>query len=619
MHMRAFATKGWPTILGLALAGLVLLAIVGVAFFPFGMLKGLIERRLSARLDRPVTIAEITRVGGPGFTPIVAIRGVRIPQAAWAGKGEFVTLDSARATFSVWPLLIGRFAPRDVTLSGLHLVLVRDANGRTNWQRGGQKKGGSGSDALRGLTIANSVIDYRDGKQDRWVTLNVASDPKGGVRADGHGSVRGAAIAVHFAGPAIGPDTRPWPFTASLAGDRLAMTARGTMDRPLDTNAMSLDVQARAADLKLIDAVIEAGLFKTRAVTLSAHVRHDRPKWEITRLDGTIGRSQLSGWLNVDKQDGRTKLTGQIASRQLDFNDLSSSEGRAQAAALEARIGPRIVPNTPVDIGKIDRTDGTIRFAVDRIVSDTGDSSLVALSGTATMDHQLLTIAPLRLRLPHGLVTGRMSVDQRGGRAVPIVRVDVKLASSVPVAIASDMGSFTGHIDATAHLRGPGDTIRAAIGHADGTVGFVARDGTLPRRIADALGFDAGRALLAKSDQSAGLRCVVARLAMRGGTGRVDPLILDTTQSQMKGRGTVTFPGETIAVVLTGAPKQGAVLRLPGEAYLRGTISSPAIVVPPEVKSVGNIFKAIGRAIKGTQGPIAGNADCAALAARALR
>jgi AsmA family protein len=41
--------------------------------------------------------------------------------------------------------------------------------------------------------------------------------------------------------------------------------------------------------------------------------------------------------------------------------------------------------------------------------------------------------------------------------------------------------------------------------------------------------------------------------------------------------------------------------------------------VPKEVKSVGNVFKAIGRAITGKQGPTATDADCAGLAAQVLR
>ena len=76
---------------------------------------------------------------------------------------------------------------------------------------------------------------------------------------------------------------------------------------------------------------------------------------------------------------------------------------------------------------------------------------------------------------------------------------------------------------------------------------------------------------------------------------------------------------ESLAIRLTGAPKRGSRLRLPGSATLSGTIEDPEVVVPPKVKSVGNVLRAIGRAITGSQGPTAVDADCAARAARALR
>jgi hypothetical protein len=96
-------------------------------------------------------------------------------------------------------------------------------------------------------------------------------------------------------------------------------------------------------------------------------------------------------------------------------------------------------------------------------------------------------------------------------------------------------------------------------------------------------------------------------------------MIVDTTASLMRGQGSVVFPGETLNIRLTGTPKQHALLRVPGSAYMTGTIERPAVTIPPEVKSVGNIFKAIGRAITGKQGPTARDADCSGLAARVLR
>nr|WP_209568889.1 AsmA family protein [Sphingomonas sp. PvP018] len=618
--MRGFFAKRWVKITGIVVAGVVVLGLIVLAAFPWGSLKGVIQRQLTARFGRPVTIGGIERVDTFGFNPTIRITDVRIPQAEWAGTGDFVRLREAEATFSGLALLKGAFGPRDLKARGLRLVLVRDRNGRTNWERPGKPKGGGSSTDLDGLTISDSVIAYRDDKQDRFVTARFTADPVHGIRAAGNGTIRGAAVRIAVAGPSVERfQGKPWPFTASIDGDALSITAKGRMDHPLDTDAMELDVTARATDLKLIDAVIEAGLFRTQPVSFSAHVRHDQPKWTVTQLKGVVGRSDFTGHVSVDKQAGRSKVDGAIVSRQFDFGDLASDEGKAKGAALERAIGPRLVPNTRIDIGKIDTTDARMAFRIKRIVSAKGASPILSARGVLAIDHQLLTLSDLDARLPHGRVEGKLTVDQRGDRKVPMVDINLRLRGSSVQDLAGGGGEFSGNVSARARLRGPGTTIRAAVGNANGTIGFVARDGQLPQGIAAALGFDAARALLAKDGERAGLRCVVLKLDVTRGHGRIDPMIVDTTASLMRGQGSVVFPGETLNIRLTGTPKQHALLRVPGSAYMTGTIERPAVTIPPEVKSVGNIFKAIGRAITGKQGPTARDADCSGLAARVLR
>jgi uncharacterized protein involved in outer membrane biogenesis len=617
--MRWFATR-WVWVTGIVILALVALGLIGLAAFPWGSLKGVIERQLTARFGRPVTIGGIERVDNFGFSPTIRITQVRIPQPDWAGSGDFVRLREAEATFSGLALLKGGFGPRDVKASGLYLALVRDKKGRTNWDRPGKAKGGGSSNDLQGLVIRDSVISYRDAKQGRQVTARFSSDPVAGIRANGAGTIRGAAVTIAVAGPSIERARgKPWPFTASIDGAALSITARGVMDRPLDTDAMSLDVTARATDLKLIDAVIEAGLFRTQPVSFSAHVRHDTPKWAITQLKGAVGRSDFAGHVTVDKRDGRSKVNGDIVSRQFDFADLSSDEAQAKGAALERAIGPRLVPNTRIDIGKIDTTDAQFGFRIQHIVSAKGKSPIVSAKGTIAIDHRLLTLDRLVARLPQGIVTGAIRVDQRGGRRTPLVTIELRLRGSSVQALAGGRGDFSGNVSARVRLTGPGETIRAAVGNADGTIGFVARDGQLPQGIAAALGFDAARVLLAKDGERAGLRCVVLNLDVTRGRGRVDPMIVDTTASQLRGQGSVVFPGETVNIRLHGAPKQHALLQLPGAAYMTGTIQDPHVTIPPEVKSVRNIFRAIGQAITGRQGPTASDADCTGLAARVLR
>ncbi|WP_374943116.1 AsmA-like C-terminal region-containing protein [Sphingomonas sp.] len=605
------------TAIAAGLVAAVLLLVV--AALPFGWLRGIVAERLSARIGRPVSIAAIERVDRFGFTPTVAIRGLRIPQPAWAGTGDMIRIDRAQATVPIWPLLIGSLRPHAVTVSGLRAALVRDAEGRTNWA-GSDRRSGQRGRGIEGLTIRDAVLDYRDAKRDRRVVARVSSDPQSGFHAAGTGVIHGNPVRVAFAGaPIVAARRGAWPFTATIDGPALAMTAHGTMARPLDTATMTLDVTARATDLALIDAVIEAGLIRTQPVTLSAHVRHDPARWQITALRGTIGRSAIAGALSVARSGDRNRVDGTIRAARLDFDDLSTDAGIARGQALERRIGPKLVPNMRVDIGKIARTDGRVRFVVNRVLSRQGPPAIRAMSGTLTMDHRLLRVDPLVLQLARGAATGHVVVDQHDGGPEPLVTIDLALRNSDVPSLMGGEGTYTGRAEGRARLSGTGETLRAAVGRSDGRIGFVIRDGALPERLAAALGFDALRTLLASGDARAGLRCVVAGLDVRHGVGRTDPLVVDTTQSRLDGTGTVTFPAETLAIRFTGAPKHGGGLRLPGAVVATGTLKAPAVYVPPQVKSVGNIFKAIGRAIRGRQGPLATDANCAALAARVLR
>ncbi|VVS96017.1 AsmA family protein [Sphingomonas sp. EC-HK361] len=599
-------------------AGIIAALLMLLAAFPWGMLKGMIEDRLSRRFGRTVTIGRVERIDGFGFHPMLRVTDIRIPQARWAGEGDLARIADARIGFLALPLLRGRFKVRELSVERATLTLVRAKDGRVNWGESSDRKGPGGR-PLDSLVIRGTTVLYRDAKQGRSFRVMLASDTKQGFRIAGSGDVRGAPVIIEATGPAIagGADGR-WPFTAKIDGAALAMTAKGTMAHPLDTDSMTLDVTARASDLKLIDAIIEAGLFRTQPVGLSAHVERDGETWTIPRLEGTVGRSRFAGKLKVEKVDGRTKLAGDFDAGVLDFDDLSSDEGIAQGEAKERAIGPRLVPDTRINLAKIGRTDGRFTFRVRRVVQRQGESPITAMQGTLVLDHQRLTIDPLGIAMRQGAITGRAVVDQ-DGRKEPKLALDLRLSGSSIGALAGGGGSVTGRVDARAVLTGRGSTIREAIGRADGRIGLAARDGQLPARIASALGFDAGRALTAGDDDRAGLRCVILGLPMRSGRGTVSPLILDTTQSQSRGTGTISFPDERLAITLTGAPKHNSILRLPGSATMAGTIRLPDIIVPKQVKSVGNFFKAIGRAITGKQGPTATDADCGALAAQVLR
>jgi hypothetical protein len=190
--------------------------------------------------------------------------------------------------------------------------------------------------------------------------------------------------------------------------------------------------------------------------------------------------------------------------------------------------------------------------------------------------------------------------------------------SSIAAIAGGGDSDVDGRVDGRIRLTGRGSTIREAVGRSTGTIGIVARDGALPAKLAAMLGFDVGKSFFTDDDARATLRCAVVRLDVRDGHGAISPMIVDTSRSQTRGVGSVSFPSESLAITLTGAPKGGSVLRLPGSIAMTGRIREPQVTVPREVKSFGNILKGLGRAITGRQGPEASDANCAGLSARVM-
>jgi hypothetical protein len=132
------------------------------------------------------------------------------------------------------------------------------------------------------------------------------------------------------------------------------------------------------------------------------------------------------------------------------------------------------------------------------------------------------------------------------------------------------------------------------------------------------MGFDIGKGLIGKAEGRSALRCAALRLNVHKGRGTVDPLLIDTDISQTRGTGTVTFPAESIAISLKGLPKGKAALRFPGPILASGSIREPRIIVPEGSRSVGTLFKVIGRAIAGKNEASATDANCTALVERAF-
>ena len=617
MHFQQLTPRRWRTV-GFAVAGLFLsLLIAALILLSFGwtLLRKPLEQRLTASFHRPVMIGRIVRTDHGFFDATLAIENVRIGQEAWAGPKPMIEVQRAQVQLPILPLLTWQIRPHALEIDGLRVTLIRTDSAHASWKNmPGGGSGGGGKSRLERLIVRDGLLVLADKKRDHFQTARFVADERG-LRLAGRGTLIGHPVAMTLRGPSLAAPGK-WPFRLTYRSDIANVLLDGVADKPLDIGHFGGTARAWGDDLQHLDLLVEAGLPGTAPVrALTATIRHDRPDWTVLAMTATIGRSDVTGHASIKKVDDRTLLDGAFVSNGLDFDDLANAKGRRIAAAKRAAAPDRRLPDTAIDLSHLMKTDGKFDVTV-RHLRFKKPSAFNSMRGTLTIDHGVLTAAPFVTGLERGTLSGKVVVTQSD--AATRLALDLRLADSRIEAMASDPGAFSGALAGRFVLEGPGRTIRAALGAADGRFAIVGRDGTLGRKTALLLGQDIGRGLFAKTDDTARLRCAIGSFVVRNGKARPAPLLVDSSVARADAAGLIDLTNERIDLSLTGAPKQASALRLSGPIRVTGRLFEPSVAAPQATTTKG-ILKSIGRALSREKQAIAPDADCAGLAAQALR
>ncbi|AMO73432.1 membrane assembly protein AsmA [Sphingorhabdus sp. M41] len=484
---------------------------------------------------------------------------------------------------------------------------MRDKNGRSNWSDDdGDEDEDDRGPVLTDLDITNSHFSFADHKRSLSLNGPISVSSKGGLRAEGSGTFLRSKATMLFTGGAIaGIDPEAdYPFTVSLQSPALELTANGEMQGVLNTDRFTASLSARAPTLKNLDQIIEAGLFGTQKINLQADIRHKDKDWFVEKLNGSIGRSKLSGKATIRKRDGRTKIDADIKAATLDFDDLADDAGLARAAALTRRIGPRVLPNTRINLSNMGPTDGQMNFTVDRLLSRR-DTVFRRLKGKLSLDHKIIKITNLVVGLKSGQLTGSIQVDHR--RGAPKLSTDLTLSGASLSDLIGNGDIVTATMRGRIKLHGSGDTFRDALEKADGNAAMVASGGSVRATVAHVLGQNLGGAveeIIGDPKARAPLRCLVANFKARNGILTPAPLAVDTKVSIGRGEGRIALRGEKISLILRGGAKGKSALRIVDPIKISGTLTAPEVSVAglgkandAEKPSFGDVLKVATKSI----------------------
>jgi len=561
---------------------------VGIAFFPWDALRGPFNRYVSDRTGRPV---EITRRLDVDLGRVIRVRadGLVVANPGWAREPEFLRAQAAEVDLRWWPLLQGRLEMPRVRLQQPRLSLEWLPDGRRTWSLGAQGERHDGASVER-LEVDEGAV--------RLIAPHLGADIQADVRIGGTGSLplsfhaqgrwrgqpftaQGRSASVLALRAQDGGGGAPFPLDLSATAGATSLQMAGSVASLDGFGGADLSVRLKGRNLAELYPLARLVLPATPPYAVAGRLRRDGPRWQLSQLQGRLGRSDLAGALTYDGGRGVPLLAGELHSGLLDVDDLAPVVGVGYPPRLarerQRRPGGRVLPDAPLDLPRLQAMDADVRFDARRVVN-VRQLPLERLAARVTLQSGVLQLDPLELGLAGGRLAGLLRIDARQPPAA--MRLDLraqdlqlqKLLPAVELNRAS-IGQLQGRID----LTGRGGSIARLLAGASGDVSLAMGPGRISNLLLEIAGLDGAEIakFLMGHDQRVGLRCAAAAFAVKDGLMAARTLVLDTTDTVIWGSGTINLATEALDLTFHPRPKDMSILTLRSPLRLGGTLGSP--------------------------------------------
>ncbi len=581
-------------------------AIVLLLLWDWNWFKGPVERAVQARTGRVLQIGNLDVDLGRTTT----IRGdhITFANASWARQAQMASADRVEIDIRLWPLLRGSVQLPEIRLSHPDVLLEtaprKGEPGNWNFLDGG----GGQLVQLHSLRINEGRLRFIDTLGRSNIDLAVRSgearqaDAAPPVRVQGKGRWRGAAFTL--SGGTESPlelSNSDHPFRIHLdarAGATHAI-ARGSLTNPFQLQVFDLQFQLSGQDLDDLYPLIGIAIPSSPPYQLDGRLKRDHERWRYEKFSGRVGDSDLAGDVEIDVAGERPRLTANLLSKRLDFDDLAGFIGappktggdesanaaqKAQAAQLAAKS--TVLPDTPYNLGKLRAMDADVRWKAQRI--NAPKLPLDDMDAHLLLDNGLLRLEPLNFGVAGGDIRSTVRMDARRAQINTTFNASlrgVQLGQLFPDAKLAEQAS--GGISGNIRLSGNGNSIAAMLGSSNGDVAVGMGRGHIGNLLMELAGLDVAESLkfLFTGDKQIPLRCAFADFGVHDGLMRSRALAFDTTDTLVIGEGTISLKQEQLDLLLRPRPKDVSILALRSPLRVGGSFKDPSF--RPDFKALG--------------------------------
>lgn len=577
----------WPAFFRWSFAVLVALilgAVLWLYFLDWNTMRGPVGRYVSHRLGREVRIEGNLKVDLFSWTPSLSAQGVTIANPAWTK--DKLAADVGRFAMSVrlMPLFSGKLILPNVEIDDAHVLVVRDADGNTNWDMGSSTEKSWQLPPIHRFVVKNGHLRVEDAVRKVTFVGSVNSNETAGggdhaFSLSGDGLLNKSKFSAQvFGGPLLHVDaSHPYRFTADIRSGATHITAAGMFPRPFHLNRIAANTTftgPNMADLYYLTGLV---LPSTPPYSVSANITRDGAVYSFANLTGTVGRSDLNGEMTVHTAQTPNFLKATLSSKQLRFVDLGPMVGQKPVGTKKPATGLRALPDAPLDVGRLHQMNADVQYDAHSVKAQ--DFPLKDLHTHIVLDNGVLTLDPLTFDFTSGKLAGRIKIDAR--RNVPATDLDARLSGiHLEQFVKGAPPPVEGILAARAQLHAVGASVHQAAANAVGAVTFVVPSGRIRKSFAELTGIDVlnGLGLLLSGDTStADLRCALVRFDAKNGNLAAERFTIDTESVLIQGRGNVNLKDETMALEVQGHPKELRIGRLRAPITVSGSFDNPHI------------------------------------------
>ncbi|MEO8186220.1 MAG: AsmA family protein [Burkholderiaceae bacterium] len=604
--------RRWPWVLGTIALALVLF----VAIFDWNWFRGPLERYLSESTGRPVTIGYLdVELALP---PRIIISDIAIGNAEWAGDEPLAVLRELMFSVSVPSLFTKKIALPHVRLTGGEVSLVRDKDGRANWQLRKSDQPSTRTVDVQSLALIDASLLYRDAIQ------NIDVQARGESRVDGPYEQRmtfgGKWRGNPFEGTAdignvlsLRDLKEPFPLRLALRFARTSINAEGQVADIRNLSHIDAKVSISGPSLGALYPTLPLALPDTPPYRATGRLVREGDVYTYTGFTSVVGNTDIAGDARYERRKPRPLLTATLKSRSLDLADLGPLVGLPpRTSASTPPVAPKATPTSAkaapakLPTGKV-FPDGD--FNVQKLNAMEADVQLTAatlkipeqipfenFSTHMKLNNGLLVLDPLNFGVAGGNLVSTITLDARSNPIAAKASVDlrrVRLGQLFPT-IDTIKNTSTGSVGAQIRLAGRGNSIADMMATADGTMNFGMAGGRVSELGVWLVNLQGGQliALLFGGDRPTQIRCGAAAFTVDDGLATLGLFVFDTEESNITGTGTANFGEEKFDMTLEPRPKKAGILSLRGPVHLYGTFRQANFGVSGE--TVGRGLSAVG-------------------------